>query len=293
MSFSSLCFVIGIIYSIVRLIKIVKWFVKYFLPSKVDFKTKYGDGWVLITGGSEGIGFAFAKKFLQLGYKVCLLSRNKDKLSQAESSLKKEFPSGEIKTIAYDLNKNYTNEDIKQLEKEISILKDDISILVNNAGVITRKILCELTDEQVHSMLNVNLMAMTYITKIVINIMMKRKERSLVVGSGSVNGRMRIRTRSIYSSTKSYMESFYEIMNREYGSKIDFTCLEIGAVETALNQVNMPMKVNADTFAESAVNYLGKYGLTTGNIKHELLNILFWKVPFVKEIFYMKGGSMK
>ena len=70
---------------------------------------------------------------------------------------------------------------------------------------------------------------------------------------------------------------------REYGNKIDFTCLNIGAVETSLNRVKMPLKVSADEFVNSSINYLGKYGFTTGHIKHELLNILFWEIPFVKE----------
>ena len=84
MCISSLCFIIGFIYSIIILIKIAKWFVKYFFPSKVDFKTKYGDGWVLITGGSEGIGFAFAEEFAKQNFKILLISRSEDKLKKAK-----------------------------------------------------------------------------------------------------------------------------------------------------------------------------------------------------------------
>ena len=142
-------------------------------------------------------------------------------------------------------------------------------------------------------MINVNVIGMTFITRAVINIMLTRKQKSLIVSSGSVNGRMRIKTRSIYSSTKSYLEAFMETLQREYGNKIDFTCLNIGAVETSLNRVKMPLKVSADEFVNSSINYLGKYGFTTGNIKHELLNILFWEIPFVKEIYHYIGGSMK
>jgi len=42
----------------------------------------------LITGGSSGIGFAFAKKLLREGYHVVLLSRDEQNLARAVSSLK-------------------------------------------------------------------------------------------------------------------------------------------------------------------------------------------------------------
>lgn len=284
---------LGITLFLQKFVKILQWLYKFFFLHKINFKEKYGDGWVLISGGSEGIGFSFAKKFLEFNYKVCLLSRNIEKLRKAKEDLLKCFPSSEIRVLSYDLNKSFTENDLLELNEKLNSLNGNISIFINNAGVVTRDILCNLTNDQIHSMINVNVIGMTFITRAVINIMLTRKQKSLIVSSGSVNGRMRIKTRSIYSSTKSYLEAFMETLQREYGNKIDFTCLNIGAVETSLNRVKMPLKVSADEFVNSSINYLGKYGFTTGHIKHELLNILFWEIPFVKEIYHYIGGSMK
>ena len=57
--------------------------------------------------------------------------------------------------------------------------------------------------------------------------MLKRNKKSLIIASVGGGGRMRNSKRSNYGPTKSSLESFYEIFQREYGKKIDFTTLEI------------------------------------------------------------------
>ena len=44
----------------------------------------------VVTGASEGIGFATAELFGKLGAKVAICARNKDKLKAAEDLLKEE-----------------------------------------------------------------------------------------------------------------------------------------------------------------------------------------------------------
>ena len=57
--------------------------------------------------------------------------------------------------------------------------------------------------------------------------MLKRNKKSLIIAFVSNGGRMRNSKRSNYGPRKSSLESFYEIFQREYGKKIDFTTLEI------------------------------------------------------------------
>ena len=52
---------------------------------------------VLITGGSKGIGLACAKAFIAEGAKVALVSRSKENLDKAKTSLREAY------TIAADL----------------------------------------------------------------------------------------------------------------------------------------------------------------------------------------------
>ena len=71
MSFvSTIPFYIGIIVIIKYLFKIFDFLRKYIFISKNNLKEKYGEGFVVITGGSSGIGFSFAKEFLKMKFKV-------------------------------------------------------------------------------------------------------------------------------------------------------------------------------------------------------------------------------
>ena len=113
--------------------------------------------------------------------------------------------------------------------------------------------------------------------------MLKKKNRSLIVGSGSIMGAFRFPTRAVYGSTKSYLEAFYESLQREYGDKIDFTVLEIGLVETELNKLPMRLKVDSDAFCEKSMKVLGRYNFTTSCLQHEIIVLLIKKVPFLKD----------
>ena len=58
---SSIVYLIGAI-EILKYIYIFIFFViKHIIRTKNNLKEKYGDGYVIITGGSRGIGLSFAK----------------------------------------------------------------------------------------------------------------------------------------------------------------------------------------------------------------------------------------
>lgn len=84
---------------------------------------------ILITGGSAGIGFAFAERFIKAGNKVIVTGRRENALQHA----KEKLPS--LVTHESDLNK----------ESERTALFDwvtenypEVNVLVNNAGIQQR-----------------------------------------------------------------------------------------------------------------------------------------------------------
>lgn len=49
----------------------------HFLKSTPDFSTIYGSGsWVVITGGSDGIGWGFAEAFAKRKFNIVMIARN-------------------------------------------------------------------------------------------------------------------------------------------------------------------------------------------------------------------------
>ena len=91
----------------------------------MDLKNKF----VLITGGSEGIGKGLAVRFLNAGSKVMITGRNEEKLKQAAA----ENPG--LLTCVNDIG------DAAQREALAAHVKEQygrLDILINNAGIQRR-----------------------------------------------------------------------------------------------------------------------------------------------------------
>ena len=284
----SIVYIIGIISIAKFIFKLLDFIRKYILLSKNNLKEKYGDGYVIITGGSRGIGLSFAKEFLKQNFKICLISSNKEKLEKVKKELLELYPYSIIKIIDFDFSQFYNEETIKKLEEKIinELKEEEISILFNNAGVCTRGKFDAISEKNVTSMINVNIFGLTILTKIIIEYMKKRTKKSLIVGSGSFDGQFRCTTRVVYCSTKSYVEAFYEGLGRDFPDKFDFTLIEIGPVRTDMNQKNYPLMCSSDDFASECINLLGKYKFIQGCRKHAILKFLT-SLPLIKSITYI------
>ena len=160
------------------IIQLLEFIIKHILLTKNNLKEKYGDGYVIITGGSRGIGLSFAKEFLKQNFKICLIARNKENLEKARENLLELYPNSIIKIIDFDLNQFYNEETIKKLEEKISneFNDEEISILMNNAGVFIMGKFDEVMDKYLSSMINVNIFGLTILTKIIIEYMKKREK---------------------------------------------------------------------------------------------------------------------
>lgn len=86
----------------------------------------------IITGGTRGIGFAIAKKFLENNAKVVILGSRKETVDKALETLKEENKNYEIDGYYPDLtNENEVRETFEKVKEKYN----HIDILVNNAGV--------------------------------------------------------------------------------------------------------------------------------------------------------------
>ena len=102
-------FVLGIIGFLVflQMLRDLSLFVYNMIFGKTrDLSQLYGKGsYALVTGGSEGIGFALAKQLAQRGFNLILISRSLIKLEEAKQSLNKEFPTCDVLIRFFDFTK--------------------------------------------------------------------------------------------------------------------------------------------------------------------------------------------
>ncbi len=82
----------------------------------------------LVTGSTEGIGYAIAKGLLKEGTKVFINGRTQEKIDASIKTLKEEVTNADVEGIVADFSKV---EEVKQLIEQLP----NVDILVNNVGV--------------------------------------------------------------------------------------------------------------------------------------------------------------
>jgi gluconate 5-dehydrogenase len=129
----------------------------------------------LITGGTHGLGMAMAKGLGQAGATLIINGHTKDKMDPALA----EYTSAGLKASGYLFD--VTNEDavataIEKIEKEVGA----IDIVINNAGIIIRTPLLDLSVEDFRKVVDIDLTGPFIVSKYVAKNMMKRKAGKII-----------------------------------------------------------------------------------------------------------------
>ena len=101
----------------------------------------------IVTGGSKGIGYSIAERFLKEGAKVIICSRSKAELSTAASKLGCDFHQLDVSDSS----------GVKSMSEWFSKEHGKLDILVNNAGLIRPGRITKTTEEDWDLQINVNL----------------------------------------------------------------------------------------------------------------------------------------
>lgn len=108
----------------------------------------------VITGGSRGIGFAVAEKFLREGAIVVITASTQASADKAVGRLRERYPDALVGGISPNLA---SLEDVLTAFQEISRVYGCMDILVNNAGVSESTPFMEYTQENFDRVMDVNI----------------------------------------------------------------------------------------------------------------------------------------
>ncbi|XP_064152983.1 17-beta-hydroxysteroid dehydrogenase type 3 isoform X1 [Anguilla rostrata] len=122
-------------------------FPKTWYPVPKSFFSSLGE-WAVITGGSEGIGRAYAFQLARHGLNIVIISRNLAKLETAAKEIG-ETTGKEVRVIVAD----FTKDDIyEHIEENLTGLNVGVlgklpnTCILNNVGIIPSHTLCKLLD---------------------------------------------------------------------------------------------------------------------------------------------------
>ena len=126
----------------------------------------------IITGGTRGIGYAIAKKFLDNNAKVVILGSKEETVTKALEQLKSE---NELYDVA-GFYPNLTNEDsVREMFEKVVEQYGKVDILVNNAGVSSRTPLKEHTLEEFDKVCDINIKSAFVCSKVAVDYLTKTK----------------------------------------------------------------------------------------------------------------------
>ena len=89
-------------------------FLKYCILPRRNLKSRYGNGYALITGASDGLGKEYARNLAKSGFDVVLMARDKAKLDKVAEEIRQDYKVQTI-TIVYDFSKLATKDSIMEL----------------------------------------------------------------------------------------------------------------------------------------------------------------------------------
>lgn len=194
-------------------------------------KNKY----TVITGGSDGIGFAIAEAFAKNGAKIILIARNHEKLQQAKQRL--SVYNTEIHTLEADLS---VSSEIESVTHDILELFPEIDILVNNAGIGRFISFPEMNESVLDMHINLNIKAPYLITQHLFQSLSQRKGNVINISSYFSHRMLSGRDTTAYSLTKGALDSFTKALAFEAGPVgIRVNAIAPGSIKTPQLQHNL------------------------------------------------------
>jgi NAD(P)-dependent dehydrogenase (short-subunit alcohol dehydrogenase family) len=104
-----------------------------------------------VSGSTQGIGYAIARKLLEEGTTVIINGRTAEKVNTAVNKLKQEF-GDRVTGVAADFSKK---EEVQRLIEQIP----SVDILINNVGIFEPRPFAEISDEEWLKMFEVNVLS--------------------------------------------------------------------------------------------------------------------------------------
>lgn len=199
----------------------------------------------IITGGSRGIGYATADRFLEEGARVIITASTQESADRAVKKLQEKYPNSVIAGISPNLGSlDSVREEFKKAVKEYGC----IDILVNNAGISESTPFMQYTEETFDKVMDLNVKGVFNATRVASECMVAKgsgvilSTSSMVSISGQPSG-------FAYPASKFAVNGLTVSLARELGPK----GIRVNAVAPGITETDM-MKAVPKEVIEPLIN---------------------------------------
>src|SRR3954462_5091425 len=198
----------------------------------------------LVTGGSSGIGVELAKVLARHGYDLVLVARKRDSLEAVAGQIEGKYDV-RAHVFAADLRRREAPETICDFVRNEGI---PITVLINNAGFGLGGEFAETELTRELEMIQVNIAALTHLTKLFLPAMIKRRS-GRILNVASTAAFQPGPLMAVYYATKAYVLSFSQALAEELrNAGVTVTALCPGPTRTGFAEV--AEVTNAGVFAK-------------------------------------------
>ncbi len=185
----------------------------------------------LVSGASSGIGQAFARRLGGEGYDLVVVGRRRDRLEELVAAL----PNVEVRPLVADLGTDAGIEAIADV-----CAREELTMLVNDAGVAHYMPFIELPADKASELLHVKIVAPTLLARAAAPGMVARGEGSIINVSGMLAfsgpapiDKLPLR-RAVYTGTLAHIVALSQTLHEElksHGLRVQALCPGVVATE--------------------------------------------------------------
>lgn len=200
--------------------------------------------YILVTGGSRGIGKAIAIKLAGMGLPIILNYRsNNQKALEVKEEI--ERAGVDVELMPFDVSNK------EQVDKAIDVWEvehpdDYISVLVNNAGIRRDGMMFMMSDEDWRDVLSTTLDGFFYLTRRILKHMMPRHRGGRIINITSLSGIKGLPGQTNYSAAKAGLIGATKALALEVASRN----VTVNAVAPGFVNTDMTKDLDTDNLKE-------------------------------------------
>ncbi len=185
----------------------------------------------IITGGSRGIGYATAEKFIEEGAKVVITASSPTTAENAVKKLQEKYPEAIVEGICPNLS---DLEAVKESFDAIAEKYGSIDILINNAGISESTPFTSYTEELYDKVIDLNVKGVFNASRAVVDVMAE-KGTGVILNTSSMVSIYGQPSGFAYPASKFAVNGLTVSLARELGPK----GIRVNAVAPGITETDM------------------------------------------------------
>lgn len=244
----------------------------------------------VITGASQGIGAATAKRLAKVGHPVVAIARNEEKLKHLCEEI--NFSGGQADYLVQDLSKT---EELPELVDKLIAQFGSINSLVLNAGFSFSKLFEETNHEEREYEFKLNYFAPSLLIELLLPQMIKQQDAH-IVAVGSLTGLIPFPGNANYAASKAALYTLFRNLRIELADQ----SIHVGMVLPGFTKTGLTKDLDTmlpasspDSIAQS-VHYSLKHNVdfTIPGLENNLIHFLERLDPRLMDKFTSLFGRL-